>query len=329
MIRLLFLVACLFVTGCASTNSGLRHNGVVSVTGVGRTFEEAKDDGLTRAVEIVVGQVLLTETQVKNNNLVKDEIIKHSAGYVDDFTVTNKVIAPNKVTLSMEVKVRDSKIAERVLNVASTNGKVSGEKLSTQYQTYMKNRASGDALIRKVLTDYPTYAYNVKSEPAIFKLDKERNAYIIVPYEIRWNYKYLKALNEALALVQDGKSSEARQERIAVQSKDPSSWILGATDFYYFNDSYRFRNIQQRFSGTITVVATVSDDAGNVIFSGCDEAFQTGDGIINNFTIYGNDFNRGAVGIQIDKDSPKMKLLNKANNVKVTYGSGRCYNYIQ
>lgn len=329
MVRLLFLVACLFVTGCASTNNGLRHNGTVSVTGVGSTFEEAKQDGFVRAVEIIVGAVMLTDTQVKNNKLVREDIIKHSAGYIDDYTVTKKVVGTNQVTLSMDVKVRDSKIAERVLNVASSQAKVNGDRLSTQYQSYMKNRATGDQLLNKILSDYPAHAFNITNGPATFKLDKERNAYIIVPYEIKWNYKYLKALNEALAITQDGKSSEARQERISIQSKDPAAWVLGETNTYYFNDTLRFNRIQNQFSGRITVIATVSDDAGNVIFRGCDEAFYTGENIVSHFVVHGNDFEKGAVGIQIASDSPKFSLLNKANNVKISYASGACYNFIQ
>lgn len=326
MVRLLFVVACLFFAGCSSTNSGLHNNGKFTVTGVGRTFEEAKNDGFARAVEFAVGAVILTDTQVRNDKLIKDEIVKHSAGYVDDFTILSKVVGENKVTLKMDVQVRSSKIAERVLNVSSASTRIQGQRISSQYQTFMQDRKTGDQVLNTVLQDFPSKAFNVKRGDAVFGLDKERNAYISVPFELRWNYNYLKALNEALAIVQDGKSSN-KQDVIYISSKDPKSWVLGETNAYYFDDNYRFNRIQQQIRGQIIVIAVVSDNLGNKLFSACENAMHLGLHNTNPFKIFGNEVARDTVEIQINRGSPRMKDLDKANQIELTFAAGSCYNY--
>lgn len=330
MVRLLVIVACLFFAGCSSTNNGLRSNGQVSVTGEGRTFEEAKNNGFARAVEIAVGAVLLTDTQVKNDKLVKDEIIKHSAGYVEEFTVTNKTIGPGSVTLQMDVKVKSSKIAERVLGTQKTQGAFAGSQVKAQYDTYSKDRKTGDAVLNKVLSDYPYRAYTIKQrDKAEFRLNKYRDMFIIIPFEVRWNYKYLTALKEALDITQDGYASGYNQDVISIQNKDPNAWILGSTDRYYFNDRIRADKIAGRFLGRITVVAEVKDDDGNVIFQGCEEAFHNGVNIVYPNVVKGNQVAYDTVQIEVKRASPNYWKLDKANKIELSITTGECYNYIQ
>lgn len=324
MTRLLLLVACLFLTACAS-NDRLPNNGKIAVVGVGKTFDEAKNDGFRKAVEIVVGSVIVADTQARNNKLIRDDLAKHSAGYVDDFKINGKTVSDNKITLQMEVQVRSSQIAERVLNVSSASGNFDGNRVAAQHQSFMQDRKTGDQLLNTVLRDYPSKAYNVTKGEAVFGLDKDRNAYISIPFELRWNYNYLKALNEALAIVEDGKYG-GKQDVLYVTSKNPANWILGRTDAYYFNDSYRYNRIQQRMNGNIIVIATVSDEQGRTLFTACENAFQYGSGVVSPYRIYGNDVARDTVEVQINRDSPRMKDLDKANKIELTFSAGSCYN---
>lgn len=330
MYRLLIIVALLF-TGCATnTNQGLRNNGKITVTGIGRTFEEAKNDGFRQAVEIVVGSVIVTSREAKNDNLVKDDILKHSSGYIDDFTVVHKIIEPNRVSLVMDVTVRKSQIAERILGKFSSDQTIPGNRLSSQYQTYLRDRQTGDQLLNIVLDDFPSRAFTVTQGKVEFKLDSDRNAYIIIPYELRWNYNYLVALNEALKLTHDGPDRYTHQKRFAVISKKPGD-IVGRTDTYYFNDNIRTRLVKGTFLGPINVGAEVKTDNGRTVFVGCSMATHMG---VNPDSdpawINGNDIYRSQVVIQINKNDPKFNLLNQANNVSLGFGRGdplvrKCY----
>ena len=330
MLRLLFTVACFVLAGCAGTNNGLHNNGTIQVTGVGKTFEEAKINGFAKAVEIVVGSVLVTESQVSTGKLVKDDIIEHSAGYVDNFTILHKTIEPSRILLQMDVTVRSSKIAERVLNKAKADGRLQGERLSAQYQTYARSRTSGDSLLNKILAGYPSQAFDIKQTDSVeFKLDKNRNVFIIIPYELRWNYKYLSALNEVMSITQDGYASGMNQDVVAIQSKDPSAWILGSTNKYYFNDSARFNQIANTFLGRVTVTAIIRDDNGNQIFTGCEEAFFNGLYVYKPYIIKGNSISRDTVQIFVRKESLKFRDLNIANHIELSFSTETCFNYEQ
>ena len=324
MQRLLIVVCCILY-GCASADNKLPNNGQVTVNCVGSTFEDTKTKCFVDAIEIVLGKIILTETKVQNLKLTKEEIIKHSAGYVDEFIITNKIIEPSRVSMTMNVKVRSSKLAERVLGVHNPEGPINGPRMLAQYQTYLDDRKTGDLLAMKVVLDYPNYAYTIKKYPVEFKLDRDRNALIIVPFELKWNYNYLKALNEALSIVQDGKGNEIQQEVIAIQSKDPKAWILGETKSYYFNDGIRANKIKESFTGFISVHATLADDSGRTIFSGCKDMTVHGINVTNPMIIRGNEEYGDTISIKVDKNNPKYRELDNANNISFSYKEGRCY----
>lgn len=322
MVRLLLIVACLIFAGCSSTNSGLRNN-KISVTGEGATFEEAKNDGFRRAVEYAVGAVLLTETQVKNDKLVKDEIIKHSAGYVDDYQITGNVVRNNRLQLHMLVTVRDSKIAERVLGATNAVGKVEGNRLDTQFSTYIKSKETGDRVLQAVLDDYPKHAFIVEKGNVEYQVNADREPVVTIPYSIRWNYNYIKALNEVLSLVQDPESSRVPQESVTITAKDPKAWVLGRSDTYYFNDIQRSQRIKRTFVGALYVTVTFKDAGGNVLVSGCDPAghYFQGPNITDPFVLRGNEIIEKQSVVTLRSSKEKIRRI---TSVDVSVGTKMC-----
>ena len=92
MSRLLCLVVCLVLCACSTVGS----DNYITVTGTGSTFERAKQDAFREAVQIKVGSAVVSERMSTVDSLVKDDIIVHSAGYVDDFKVLNTSIINGK-----------------------------------------------------------------------------------------------------------------------------------------------------------------------------------------------------------------------------------------
>lgn len=325
--KYLLLLLALCLTGCGTTK--VTNNGTVNVTSTGRTFDEAKNNGFKQAVEIAVGAVVLSTSESRNDKLVRDDILKHSSGYVDDYTILNKIIEPNKVTLVMEVKVGNSRIAERLISIQSSDGKLQGDKLYTQQKTYRENRNTGDRLLREVLNDYPKHALNIKKGSVEFKVDRERNIVIVVPYELRWNYNYLVALNEVLSNTHDGKMSGYKQDRISVSSKNPDNWILGNTTVYYFNDSIRADMIRKSFVGQIYTHVTIRDNVGNLLIRSCPNEGLIINGLhgVDPFFIRGNEYFQREVNVKINRAYPKMNKLESATNIEVSFGSSPCTNF--
>lgn len=284
------LCACLVLAGCAGTKQSAYIDTPVRVTGEGRTFEEAKQNAFSNAMEYAVGAVVVTETQVQRKRLVKDEILKHSSGYVDDYVVVNRVDEPNRVTLIMDVRVKHSAIAERIMNVKTATGEIQGERLSETHKSFMQSKLSGDNLLRKILDDYPARAFNVEKKEVEYLVNINRQPVISVRYVVRWNYKYLQALNEALELTQDPRDRYLSQVRIDVQSKSPNNWLFGSTDSYYFNDTLRSDMIMNTFRRPFFVYTLYKDKDGRVVKRGCSEAYVMNGKTKNGaFTVEGNE----------------------------------------
>ena len=77
---------------------------VVYGRGTGETKEEAEKDACRNAVEFAVGTFIDSETQLKNEHLIKDEILSHSNGYIEKYEVTGA--SRSKRGLGIEVDVK-------------------------------------------------------------------------------------------------------------------------------------------------------------------------------------------------------------------------------
>lgn len=283
------LFASLVLAGCSST----KHSSIsqpIRVSCEGRSFEHAKNVCFSNAIEYAVGAVVVSDMEVRNHRMAKDEILKHSSGYVDDFKITSRSDQSNRVFLSMDVTVKQSQIAERIIGAQTATGEVNGQRLDARYSTFMQHKDTGDKLLSNILNDFPRYSFVVEKGTVMYQVDINRNPVIVVPFTIKWNYKYLQALNEALSITQDTKSRSIIQEKISVSSKDPNAWLLGNTEDYYFNDLSRSRMIKSTFVQPIYVVATFKDNAGNILISGCDDGrYFNGPNITDPFRIDGNE----------------------------------------
>lgn len=267
----LVLVAMLFLTACASTTSEKTSGSTyqpktIRVIGTGKTFDEAKVNGFNSAIEIVVGSVILTDQEARNGTLVRDDIAKHSAGYVDNYTIVNQTQTNRGFTLVIDVDVKSSKIAERMLNRGTSEGVINGTKVADKYNSYIHDKKTGDKFINTVLESYPKHAFNIKQGNIDFKVDAYRNSVIVIPTEISWNYEWLTAFNEALSVVQDGDSRSFN--RITVISKKPGAWN-GSPSVFHFNDTARVEKITQRMiGGNLTLVKIIADN-GSTLHTEC------------------------------------------------------------
>ena len=299
-----------------TTKIDTKDPGYVRAMGNGTTLENAKNDAFRNAVTIIVGAAVLSERESRKDTLTKDDLINYSAGYIDRYQIVNKIENPNDVIVIIDVIVRSSKIHERVLNTGSTEKQVDGDRLSTQLNTYLQEQQSGDAFLGAVLNDYPNRAFEIKQGKHEFKLDNNRRAILIIPFEMRWSYRYLVALNESLKKVQHGDNRSP--DRIHVVSKNPKDWILGRTDTYYFNDSTQPNQMRNAFRGGVYLQAIIKNGEGNVLFAECytPNSVFSGENNKGSYTVFGNEVEEDTVQIPINY---KIKaVLDKADSVTLS-----------
>ncbi|MCX6171314.1 MAG: hypothetical protein NT048_00560 [Flavobacterium sp.] len=84
------------------------HSVTLTVSGTGKTIEEARLNALRSAIEQAFGAFISSKTEILNDNLVKDEIVSIANGNVQKYDVVSQVELPNvgyAITLSATVSI--------------------------------------------------------------------------------------------------------------------------------------------------------------------------------------------------------------------------------
>lgn len=80
----------------------------LTVSGTGKSIEEAKTNALRSAIEQAFGAFISSKTEILNDNLIKDEIVSVANGNVQKFEIISQVEIPNNgyaMTLNATVSI--------------------------------------------------------------------------------------------------------------------------------------------------------------------------------------------------------------------------------
>lgn len=316
--KYLLWFAVALLTACASTKQ-VDVVKPIRVVGVGASKQDAMQRGFREAVSIASGTVILSDVEIKDNTLLTDGIAGYSAGLVDKYDVVSSAEDKFGVKVTMDVWVRKSKMAEHKLNPGNDHKTVNGDRVGTQFKSFLEERADADTLIRKIVNDYPAKALEIRQGVADFKIDANRNVVVSVPFKLNWSPSYLVSLNEALGSVQNEPTffdircqCWQAKERVTVISKPAGNW-RHQYDTYYMNDHILGQRVIERFTPSPFVQATIIDDDNRVLANSCYISEELFSGMKHNggFEIYGYKTEFGVVQFNID---PRVDI-SKANRV--------------
>ena len=212
----------------------------VKVESTGPDFNSARQNAFKLAVEHAVGTVVLSETEMRNSRIVRNEIINYSSGFVDKFNILEQEHVNGSVKLTVEVWVSSSAIANRLLNTSTSSGEVAGDRIAVQINSLQAQRHQTDQVVEAIMRDYPGRAFDIMLQPVKIQFDSNRQGYMHIPFMIRWNKKYLDSLEEMVQTVNQyprckimsGVCTGAQASvvlKINAVSLDPGAW---------FNDEY-------------------------------------------------------------------------------------------
>lgn len=292
----------------------------IRVEGVGNTLQQAKDNAFKTAVELQVGFVLVNELESSDNKLIRNDIINYSAGYVDNYKIINANTFDNKVVVIVDVWVSSSKIADRILGTGTNPKLFDNDKHSTRYDTYINSKQKGDRLLNNVLNDYPRKAFVVTQNQHKFGVDIQRNPFIEIGFQFKWNYNYILSFNESLSLLQDGSNGLLKPSisNIVVMAKDPNDYVFGQKNHYKFNDINTFEAIKQRMNENIPrIQLTIYNQNNTVFYKQCyiPESF-TGSkpglySMGNTLIVYGNQTENNIIRLHLTHMGESLKLIER------------------
>ena len=128
----------------------------VFAEGVGTTKEEALKDAFRAAVRQVVGEVVDGETLIKNEQLVKDQVLTYSDGFIPEHSVTSEKRDNGLFRVGIEAKVQRRGIIMKLKAANITLKSFDGESLYGSVVTQEEAKANATQLLRKALADLPT-----------------------------------------------------------------------------------------------------------------------------------------------------------------------------
>lgn len=290
---------CCFALALICATSLVQAATWIEVEERGSTVEEAKQNCFNSAIRRVVGELVVSDTEVSGDTVSREFIGGYSAGYVDDYEVQATYHENNQVILHMNVNVASSKIAERMRTNSNHKTTLSGDRLDAKVETILNQRFQGDRILSNVLSSYPHNAYIINSGETEATIGIRRQVYIDVPYEIRWSRYWLDALAESINEVAlESKSCKGfaskeleqlslsvnaykffqdkicgRNPDITISRKNPNDWLIKRSTFYFpdlstvdvINSELRNPIGQQH----VGLVVDLKEAAGNIIVTKC------------------------------------------------------------
>ena len=302
-------------------------NNYTRVTGIGNTFEEAKLKAFQIAIQSKVGSVIASEREISNLNLIRDDIVVYSAGYVDDYKLISQTYENQKVKVVLDVLVSSSKIANRLLSQSKSAKEFDGDKNFTRYDTFIKEKNDSDRIFQVILNDYPFKAYDIEQKPYSLKIDAYRNAVIAIPFELRFNKHYIRSLAEMLNILQDGNTSwNARPiGNVVMTGAGAGSWLTGKAHFK-FNDVKLIENVQGTFGSqqnALRIKLTIKDKYNNVILENwyIPRSFY-GENFYaiskDDLYIHGESVEKNLIRVVIPSDSAEYAMLRDIDKIELS-----------
>jgi hypothetical protein len=326
-LKVLLAVLAILLTGCGTTDNSRPHRPApIRSTGVGSSFEEAKESAFKQAIENRIGVLVLSDREVQSYKLLKDEILTYSAGYVDDYTVITQDKSGRKWFVTVDVWVSSSKLTSRIISSKQSDGKMNGKKVSDSFTSFVKQKQQADRLTSKVLAGFPENAVVAKFDRTELKFDTNRNAQLLIYFETSWNRGYLDSLMELLSLIQDGKDAEQVVGQVRVHFREKGDWFPTVAK-YQFSDTKLMNEFSNKFYNRGIAVRLKLKDGGLVSYENCwnlPDAYTTSayGGVVS---ILGHRGYQSVITVTIPYGTSAQRMLESSNKAQLSIESSeRC-----
>lgn len=208
----------------------------LQVRALGRDEEDARQQAFRLAVNQAIGTLVVAETEARNGEVIRNEIISHSSGYVDDFRVLTRRKTDQGLEIVIDVWVTKSVIADRILNRSQDRGRVEGGRIGQQIDSFDHSRGTGDQVLATVLRDYPGRSFDVTVGTTKVAVDTYRAKFLMVPVQIAWNPTYLASLAEAIRSTTHVPQCDTWSQRESSACRSRVRLILGDVTTGFYDD---------------------------------------------------------------------------------------------
>lgn len=272
----------------------------VTVYGYGSDRESAKQDALDTAVTNVCGKAVLSNREHFNGSTNHDKVSVYTSCRVSRFDI----LSYDDNRIKVRVTVSDNKSSHRLFSESNHRLEFDGNQVRNQLNDVRREQNRGDRYIDEIFRDYPYHAYNLHSnvKPYITN-DANRDVYLVVPFELTWNYNFIVAMSETFSQIKNKRGLGV----ISISAKNPNDFVFGKKTNYYIEDWVRFNHIKSKFvlDNEMRLNVKARDKKGSPVINICySPEYKAGGifysvGVSDELTIFGNDRNRGDIKIKL------------------------------
>lgn len=170
-------------------------------TGIGVDPEGAKTNAIRNAIEQVVGTYITSETIIKNDDLIADQILGYSGGFVKESRIISQGKSPDGLfTAKIETQVVATKLKNKLQELNVVGKEMDGESFFGEAESRVRQQVARANVLGDVFRKYPQAAYTFDiGKPKIISTNSASNkAKVQIPVSIRFDEKYIKKLEEVL-----------------------------------------------------------------------------------------------------------------------------------
>jgi hypothetical protein len=201
-VRLIFFALIVHAIPIAGANAqdavqpDFRNNTVVRVKGYGATASEARQDAVRAALQQTMEQLIVTDRVIKDDQIVRDNIMSTMNGYVEKFTQIGGGQVNGGAFVEADVTVSPSKITNFIASRPSATSEVDGGSLFAESQREMGQQRSKGAIFDKLLDGFPGSV--MKARVLSIAPDDEKAGDFIVKVEVSYSDEWVRAFTSGL-----------------------------------------------------------------------------------------------------------------------------------
>lgn len=245
---------------------------VVEVTGVGETHQAAKEDAIRNAVEKVVGAYVSSDLVTQNHQLIKDEVLNYSGGYIEKIDILSQERNPDGLYVTkVRALVINNKVRRKLEKINVSTRDLPSESLFAEAFSKVAEQKKSAQLISKVMEKYPSAAFVAEvGPPNIVSTDHQENlAKVEFVATVSWDPIFIGEFKEVLSHVSiPGGSPICFRDMFKHSngdkfdfSTDCSNVPSEVTNLIRKKDGYMVTGLESQ----VDILFSINDSSGNTI----------------------------------------------------------------
>lgn len=250
----------------------------VKVQGAGSDETQAREQAFRLAVQQAVGALVVSQTEIQNQQLKRHEVLNYSSGYVDRFEVLGRGRdIQGRVTVDLRVWVRRSVIAQGLFGSPPASDTIDGSRVSAGLNSLREERAQSDAMLRAVLQQFPSKSFVTKILGSSWSMDPDRRYTLVLGLEINWHRPWIDGLLQLLETITSVPKSHGCNYDIGLCSRDNYSYVAmmlrqgnhGLRQIGAWQDSQKRKIIADLVDRGVMVQLSLVDKSNRVLDQRC------------------------------------------------------------